>query len=111
MHTSAQHPVRLVAMAWWFLVNEIHGMVSLLWIFASSGGRDVPRRRRGVYNLRIRWARIHLAGIKTLFGLRFEIEDLDKAGPGPVTILWTRRIVEGLPWSLALTWLRPSLWS
>src|SRR3954451_6280008 len=24
---------------------------------------------------------------------------------GPVTILWTRRIVEGVPWSLALTWL------
>src|SRR3954470_11551482 len=31
------------------------------------------------------------------------------AFPGPVTILWTRRIVEGVPWSLALTWLPAAL--
>ncbi|MFL5845799.1 MAG: 1-acyl-sn-glycerol-3-phosphate acyltransferase [Solirubrobacteraceae bacterium] len=79
--------LRLVAMAWWFLLNELHGMLSLLWIYASSGGRDTLRRRRGVYNLRIRWARIHLAGIRTLFGLKFEIEGLEQAGPGPVVVL------------------------
>ncbi|MEJ7784598.1 MAG: 1-acyl-sn-glycerol-3-phosphate acyltransferase, partial [Solirubrobacteraceae bacterium] len=37
--------------------------------------------------LRIRWARIHLAGIRRLFGLRFEIEGLENAGPGPVVVL------------------------
>jgi 1-acyl-sn-glycerol-3-phosphate acyltransferase len=78
--------VRLVAMAWWFLLNELHGMLSLLWIWASNAG-DTPRRRRGVYDLRIRWARMHLAGIRVLFGLKFEIEGLEEAGPGPVTIL------------------------
>jgi DNA-binding GntR family transcriptional regulator len=31
------------------------------------------------------------------------------AFPGPVTILWTRRVVDGLPWSLALTWLPAAL--
>jgi DNA-binding GntR family transcriptional regulator len=31
------------------------------------------------------------------------------AFPGPVTILWTRRVVEGAPWSLALTWLPAAL--
>src|SRR3954466_4737796 len=31
------------------------------------------------------------------------------AFPGPVTILWTRRIVEGVPWSIALTWLPAAL--
>jgi GntR family transcriptional regulator len=31
------------------------------------------------------------------------------AFPGPVTILWTRRVVQGVPWSLALTWLPAAL--
>lgn len=79
--------VRLVAMAWWFLLNELHAMVSLIFIALVNGGRDTLRRRRMIYNLRIRWARMHLAGIKTLFGLRFEIEGLQDAGPGPVVIL------------------------
>lgn len=32
-----------------------------------------------------------------------------QAFPGPVTILWTRRVVEGVPWSLTLTWLPAAL--
>jgi 1-acyl-sn-glycerol-3-phosphate acyltransferase len=82
--------IRLVAMAWWFLVGEVRGILSLAWIFASTGGPFVPdsrRRRLGVYNLRIRWARMHLAGIRVLFGLRFEVEGLDAVAPGPVLIL------------------------
>lgn len=79
--------VRLVAMAWWFLLNELHGIVSLGLISLVNGGRDTPRRRRMVYDLRSRWARIHLAGIRRLFGLRFEIEGLELAGPGPVIVL------------------------
>jgi DNA-binding GntR family transcriptional regulator len=31
------------------------------------------------------------------------------AFPGPVTILWTRRVVGDVPWSLALTWLPAAL--
>jgi DNA-binding GntR family transcriptional regulator len=31
------------------------------------------------------------------------------AFPGPVTILWTRRVVQDLPWSLTLTWLPAAL--
>jgi 1-acyl-sn-glycerol-3-phosphate acyltransferase len=79
--------VRLVLMAWWFLVGELRGILTLAWIYVSNGGRDTPRRRRGVYNLRIGWARQHLAGIRVLFGLKFEIEGLEEAGPGPVVIL------------------------
>ncbi|MCW2990788.1 MAG: hypothetical protein JWM73_1382 [Solirubrobacterales bacterium] len=79
--------VRLVAMAWWFLLNELHGIASLGLIWAVNGGRDTPRRRRMVYDLRIRWARIHLAGIRTLFALKFAIEGLEDAGPGPVVVL------------------------
>jgi 1-acyl-sn-glycerol-3-phosphate acyltransferase len=79
--------IRLVAMAWWFLLNELHGIASLAFIALVNGGRDTLRRRRMVYDLRIRWARIHLAGIRTLFGLKFEIEGLEDAGPGPVVVL------------------------
>jgi 1-acyl-sn-glycerol-3-phosphate acyltransferase len=45
------------------------------------------RRARWLYDLRIHWARSHLGGIRVLFGLRFEVEGLDQAGPGPVVIM------------------------
>ena len=32
------------------------------------------------------WANQHLSGIRTIFGLKFEIEGLELAGPGPVVI-------------------------
>jgi 1-acyl-sn-glycerol-3-phosphate acyltransferase len=79
--------VRLLAMLWWFLVGELYGLVGLLGIWALSGGRDGVRRRDQVYRLKRRWLRSHLAGIRRLFGLRFEIEGLELAGPGPVLVL------------------------
>jgi 1-acyl-sn-glycerol-3-phosphate acyltransferase len=50
-------------------------------------GRGSKARRRMVYDLRIHWARSHIGGIKALFGLTFEIEGLDNAGPGPMIVL------------------------
>jgi 1-acyl-sn-glycerol-3-phosphate acyltransferase len=82
--------VRLALMAWWFLFGELRGIAGLAAIYVVTGGplgRGSLRRRRLVYDLRIHWARSHLEGIRVLFGLTFEIEDLDKAGPGPVLIL------------------------
>jgi 1-acyl-sn-glycerol-3-phosphate acyltransferase len=79
--------VRLLAMLWWFLVGEMYGLVGLLGIWAFSGGRDGPRRRDRVYRLKRRWLASHLAGIRTLFGLRFAIEGLELAGPGPVLVM------------------------
>jgi len=82
--------VRLVAFAWWFLVNEVHAMFSLLWIWISAGGpagRGGARRRRGIYNLRIRWCRGHLGGVRRLFGLKFVIDDLELAAPGRAIVL------------------------
>jgi 1-acyl-sn-glycerol-3-phosphate acyltransferase len=82
--------VRLVAFAWFFLLNELHGLLSLAWIWLSAGGplgRGGMRRRRGVYNLRIRWAAAHLGAIRRLFGLRFSIEGLELAAPGPALVL------------------------
>ena len=79
--------VRLLAMLWWFLVGELYGLLGLLGIWALSGGRDGPRRRDRVYRLKRRWLGSHLAGIRRLFGLRFEVEGLELAGPGPVLVM------------------------
>jgi 1-acyl-sn-glycerol-3-phosphate acyltransferase len=79
--------VRLVAMLWWFLLGELRGITGLLLLNLRSGGRDTNRRRHAVYRLRQRWAGGHLDGIRVLFGLRLEVEDLELAGPGPVLVL------------------------
>ena len=82
--------VRLACMAWWFLFGELRGIAGLAAIYLITGGplgRGSLRRRRLVYDLRIHWARSHLEGIRVLFGLTFEIEGLEQAGPGPVLVL------------------------
>jgi len=79
--------LRLVAMLWWFLVGELYGLLGLLVIWVASGGRDSARRRRRVYRLKRSWLASHLAGIRTLFGLRFAVEGLELAGPGPVLVM------------------------
>ena len=82
--------VRLVAMAWWFLFGELRGIAGLAAIWVLTGGpvgAGSLRRRRLVYGLRIHWARSHLGGVRVLFGLTFEVEGLELAGPGPVIVL------------------------
>jgi 1-acyl-sn-glycerol-3-phosphate acyltransferase len=79
--------VRLLAMLWWFLVGELWAVFGLLGIWALSGGRDGAVRRDRVYRLKRRWLRSHLAGIRTLFALDFEIEGLELAGPGPILVM------------------------
>jgi 1-acyl-sn-glycerol-3-phosphate acyltransferase len=79
--------VRLVAMLWWFLLGELCALLGLLGIWLVSAGRDGRRRRERVYRLKRAWLGSHLAGIRVLFGLRFEIEGLELAGPGPVLVM------------------------
>jgi 1-acyl-sn-glycerol-3-phosphate acyltransferase len=79
--------VRLTAMLWWFLLGELYGLVGLLWIWLLSAGRDSRSRRERVYRLKRTWLGSHLAGIRVLFGLRFEVEGLELAGPGPVLVM------------------------
>ena len=82
--------MRLAGMAWWFLFGELRGVAGLALVYLVTGGplgRGSLRRRRLVYDLRIHWARSHLEGVRVLFGLTFEIEGLEHAGPGPVLIL------------------------
>jgi 1-acyl-sn-glycerol-3-phosphate acyltransferase len=79
--------VRLLAMLWWFLAGELYGLLGLFGIWVASGGHDSARRRERVYRLKRRWLGSHLAGIRALFNLRFEVEGLELAGPGPVLVL------------------------
>jgi 1-acyl-sn-glycerol-3-phosphate acyltransferase len=92
--------VRLVAMAWWFLLGELRGLAGLARVYVSTGGplrRDSLRRRRLVYELRIRWARGHLAGLRTLFRLSFEVEGLDLAAPGRALVFMRHAsIIDGV---------------
>ena len=82
--------VRLVAMAWWFLLGEMYAMFSMLGIWLLTGGPfgvGSMRRRRMLYRLRGRWAASHLGGIRVLFGLKFNVDGLEHGGPGPVIIM------------------------
>ncbi len=68
----------------------MRALVGLLGIWIVTGGpfgKGSLRRRRLLYALRLHWARSHMGGIRVLFGLRFEIEDLDQAAPGPIVIM------------------------
>jgi 1-acyl-sn-glycerol-3-phosphate acyltransferase len=78
--------VRLVAMLWWFLLGEMRGIATIFAIGIAARGRDSTTRRARIYRLRQRWAAMHLGGVRRLFRLRFELEGLDDAGPGPVLI-------------------------
>jgi 1-acyl-sn-glycerol-3-phosphate acyltransferase len=81
--------VRLVAFLWWFLLGEMRTLLVILGIWIRNGGPfrgDSIYRQVALYNLRMSWARWHLAGIRVTFGLRFEVEDLDSAGPGPIVL-------------------------
>jgi 1-acyl-sn-glycerol-3-phosphate acyltransferase len=79
--------IRLLAMMWWFLVGEVYALIGLLGIWLLSGGRDSERRRQRVYAIKRQWLASHLAGIRRLFSLRFEIEGLELAGPGPILVM------------------------
>jgi 1-acyl-sn-glycerol-3-phosphate acyltransferase len=82
--------VRLTAFLWWFLFGEMRALIGLLGIWIVTGawfGVGSKRRRVLLYRLRVHWCNSHLSGIRVLFGLRFEIEGLDEAAPGPVVVM------------------------
>lgn len=77
--------VRLLAMAWWFLLGEMraYATAAAIAVFSRYGS---DRRRRWSYGLRVRWMAGHVAGLRTIMGLIFEVEGVEEAGPGPVVI-------------------------
>ncbi len=80
---------RIALLAWWFLLGELRGLAAVARAWALTGGpfgRGSARRRRMVYELRIRWARHHLRGVRRLFGLTIDVDGLEQAGPGPALL-------------------------
>ncbi len=77
--------LRLLAMAWWFLLGEMraYAVAAGIWVFSRYGSE---RRRCWAYALRIRWMAGHVAGLRAIMGLTFEVEGVEEAGPGPVVI-------------------------
>jgi 1-acyl-sn-glycerol-3-phosphate acyltransferase len=81
---------RLVLFLWWFLFNEIWTLVALTGIYLLTGGpfgKGSMRRRRGIYRLRPAWIGAVLAGLRVLFGIRFEIEGGEAAAQGRAVIM------------------------
>jgi 1-acyl-sn-glycerol-3-phosphate acyltransferase len=79
--------VRLLAVVWWALSIELRGLLLLLRLWIAAAGKDPVRFRAWIYRLLHWWICSHFKGVRAIFGLRFEVEDLDCAGPGPVVIL------------------------
>jgi 1-acyl-sn-glycerol-3-phosphate acyltransferase len=82
--------VRLLPGLWIFLFGELEALIKLPVIYLLTGGPfggGSIRRRRWIYALRIRWARNHLGAVRILFGMKFEIEDLDLTSRGPYILM------------------------
>lgn len=81
--------VRLAALLWWFYLGELRGLAGIVGVWVISGGplaRDTPARRRRTYRLQVRWATGHLAGLCRLCRVRFQIEDDELVGTGPIIV-------------------------
>ena len=78
-------------MAWWFLFGELRGIAGLAAIYLITGGPARPRLAAGAGAWSTTCASTGpaatSAGVRVLFGLTFEIEGLEQAGPGPVLVL------------------------
>ncbi|MCB0867396.1 MAG: 1-acyl-sn-glycerol-3-phosphate acyltransferase [Solirubrobacterales bacterium] len=82
--------IRMIPAIWWFLFGEMKAYLKLVFIYAFTGGpwgRGSIRRRRWIYALRIAWARNHLIAIRILFGLKFELENLQVTTPGAYILM------------------------
>ncbi|MGI8728343.1 MAG: 1-acyl-sn-glycerol-3-phosphate acyltransferase, partial [Solirubrobacterales bacterium] len=99
--------VRLVMTLWSFLVIEVWAMEVLLSVWIASGGpfgKGSMRRRRGIYWLRPRWARLHFGSLQRLFGLRVETEGLDQAHPRALVFIRHASIVDNLVGDTFVAW-------
>jgi 1-acyl-sn-glycerol-3-phosphate acyltransferase len=83
--------VRLAVLLWWFLLQEVRGLLSLLVVWLLAGGplaRDTPARRRRVYRLQVNWAADSFAAVQRLWRLRVDVAGDDLVAPGPVIVLY-----------------------
>jgi 1-acyl-sn-glycerol-3-phosphate acyltransferase len=80
--------LRLTAIVWWFLLQEMRGLAGVSRAWLLSLGRDTPARRRRVYALQVNWAADSLAAIVRLFRVRFEVAGDEALHPGPILVFY-----------------------
>ena len=92
-HRNNRLPVtRLLLFGVYFLACEWLGLAAAFGIWLTRGpwlGRDVADFEDANFRLQCVWARALLAGTRTLFQLRIEVEGEDQVG-GPVPHVWVR---------------------
>lgn len=76
--------LRLLAFAFVYLWAEVIGLVAAGWVGATSRGEAARRR---TYQIQTAWATGLLRAVETIFGLRFHVEGVDCAAPGPIIVL------------------------
>ncbi len=82
--------VRILALVWWFLFGELRGLAGVVGVWALAGGpwaRDTPARRRRIYRLQVSWAAGHLAGVRRVCRVGFDVEGDELVGDGPLIVL------------------------
>lgn len=80
--------VRIVLFGWLFLLYGLVGLValSISWLL-TGGGRDRARLMAQTYAIQARWVAAVLGTARRLFSLRFHVEGVEEAAPGPILVL------------------------
>jgi len=78
--------VRIVLFGVCFLATEVLGLALLLGVWLSSLGRPALRAAR-TWPVQRWYTTMHYAALRSLFRLRFEVEDDEAATPGPLLVL------------------------
>lgn len=81
--------VRIVVLVWWFLFGELRGLIGVFGVWLLAGGpwgRDSATRRRRIFRLQVSWAAGHLAGVRRVCRVSFEVEGAELVGTGPVIV-------------------------
>jgi 1-acyl-sn-glycerol-3-phosphate acyltransferase len=79
--------LRLAVIGWVYLAAEVLGICALgvVWL-ATGGGRAAGLLTRGTYAIQRWWAGTLFSLIRTLFGLRVEVEGDEVLTPGPIHV-------------------------
>jgi 1-acyl-sn-glycerol-3-phosphate acyltransferase len=101
-HRKPWMSVRIVILIWWFLFGELRGLVGLFGVWLLAGGpwgRDSAARRRRTYRLQVNWAAGHIAGVRRICRVSFDVEGDELVGRGPIIVLARHASVvdNGLP--------------
>lgn len=80
---------RLLIVAWVFLAAEMVGLVRFFGSWITSGfGLNKKRLVATAWPVQAWWARVLLGTIRSVFGLKFEVEGEDLIAPGPILAMF-----------------------